>query len=79
MPNPIPEHPGTIRYLDGSGALVDELPIDEVPESLWFGYDELDRLTPIVEVVSREIPGGRELLEYGPHGKLLRVTVQRRE
>jgi hypothetical protein len=78
MTDPTPQHPGTIRYLDDDGELVNELPIDEVPESLRFGYDEEDRLIPVVEVVAREIPGGRELLEYGPDQQLLRVTAQRR-
>jgi hypothetical protein len=78
MTDPAGAHPGTIRYLDDAGELVNELPIDEVPESLRFAYDEEDRLVPVVEVVARDIPGGRELLEYGPGGQLLRVTAQRR-
>jgi hypothetical protein len=78
MTDPTPQHPGTIRYLDDAGELVNELPIDEVPEELQFAHDENGRLIAVVEVVARDMPGGRELLEYGPNGQLLRVTTQRR-
>ncbi|MDT5047340.1 MAG: hypothetical protein QOE48_5740 [Mycobacterium sp.] len=77
MTDPAPQHPGTIRYLDEAGALVNELPIEEVPAALQFAYDENERLIPVIEVVARDVPGGRELLEYGPGGQLLRVTRQR--
>jgi hypothetical protein len=79
MTDPPPQHPGTIRYLNDAGELVNEMPIDEVPEDLRFAADENDQLVPVVEVVAREFPGGRELLEYGPGGQLLRVTGQRRQ
>jgi hypothetical protein len=78
MTDPKTQHPGTIRYLDGDRNLVNELPIDEVPESLRFAYDEDDNPIPVVEVVAHESADGREIFEYGPEGQLLRVTAQRR-
>lgn len=78
MTDPPPEHPGTIRDFDSEGELVSELPIDEVPEFMRLAPDEDERPVPIVEVVARETPWGREILQYGPHRKLLRVTAQRR-
>ena len=78
MNEPTTQHPGTIRYLDSDRNLVNELPIEEVPESLRFAYDEDDNMIPVVEVVAHESGDGREIFEYGPEGQLLRVTAQRR-
>jgi hypothetical protein len=73
-----PQHPGTVVYLDGdTGQVVSRLPADEVPRESRFAPGEDGELVPIVKVVAHLTSGGREILEYGPGDRLLRVTAQR--
>ncbi|MBI5510696.1 MAG: hypothetical protein HY903_18205 [Deltaproteobacteria bacterium] len=69
-------HPGTIVYVDGTtGAVVDELPISQVPEAGRF-VAVGDTLVPVVRVVAMRTGARRCIYEYGPQDELLRATEQ---
>jgi hypothetical protein len=71
------KHPGSITYyerVDGKEKKVKTTPIDQIPESMWFGETNKGRV-PIVKVVAQPMGNGREIIEYGPKGEFIRSTI----
>ena len=71
----LPDHPGTIVFVDGDTNEETEEQAADVPETIRFA-ETPEGLVPVVRVVARTSGTRRIIREYGPDGELLRSTVQ---
>lgn len=80
MSDELPEHPGTVEYVDGAtGEVTRRLPAEDVPESIRYAPGPDGRPRPVVRITVLTVGPRREIRQFGADGELLRSTYQRAE
>ena len=76
----LPEHPGTIEYVDGAtGEVTRVVPAADVPEQIAYAPGPDGEQRPVVRVTILTVGPQREIRQFGPDGEILRSTYQRAE
>jgi hypothetical protein len=74
----LPEHPGTIAFVDGrTGETTEVAPVEEIDPALRFLPGADGRLRPVVRVEITTEGDRRTIRELGPGGEVLRSSLQR--
>ena len=75
----LPEHPGTIEFVDGvTGATLRRDDAAQVPDSIKFLPDAEGRIRAVVRVRMTESGDRREIEQIAEDGTVLKRTYQRR-
>ena len=76
----LPEHPGTVEYVDGaSGEVTRRVPAGDVPEAIRYAPGPDGQPQPVARIVVLTVGERREIRQFAPDGTLLRSTYQRAE
>jgi hypothetical protein len=77
---PLPEHPGTIEYVDAAtGEVTQTVPAGEVHESISYASGPDGSPQPVTRIAVLTVGNRREIRQYGADGTLLQSTYQRLE
>jgi hypothetical protein len=80
MSEELPEHPGTVEYVDGAtGEVTRTSPAEDVPEQIRYAPGPDGTLRPVVRITVLTVGPRREIRQFGADGELLRSTYQRAE
>jgi hypothetical protein len=80
MSDELPEHPGTIEYVDGAtGEVTRTEAAADVPEAIRYAPGADGKPRPVVRITILTVGPRREIRQFGADGELLRSTYQRAE
>jgi len=79
-PDDLPEHPGTIEYVDGAtGEVTQRVAAADVPEQIAYAPGPDGDPRPVVRITILTVGPQREIRQFGADGEILRSTYQRAE